>query len=157
MSGSGAAPAPHWRWPTVVYRVFLLTLPAGSRSRYGPSMESDFQRLFSDAWSEHGRWGAVKCLAWEGIDVLGTGLHMRWRLTMMGLGLDLKCAARSLARRKEFSLVAILTLALAIGSSTAMFSVLDGVLFRSLPYNEPDLLVRLITTYQGGTPQPSVY
>src|SRR5260370_33758309 len=54
---------------------------------------------------------------------------------------DLRCALRGLAKRPSFALVAILTLALGIGSTTAVFSVVDRILFRSLPYPNDERLV----------------
>jgi predicted permease len=56
---------------------------------------------------------------------------------------ELKYALRSLARRPGFSVVAILTLALGIGASTAIFSVLDAVLLRPLPYPKQEKIVEL--------------
>jgi putative ABC transport system permease protein len=53
---------------------------------------------------------------------------------------DLVQAARGLARRPAFSLTAILTLAVAIGANTAVFSVVDAVLLRPLPFREPERL-----------------
>jgi predicted permease len=60
---------------------------------------------------------------------------------MDSLLLDLRFAARSLRRRPMFAAVAITTIALAIGASTAIFSVVDGVLFRSLAYRDAGQLV----------------
>jgi putative ABC transport system permease protein len=54
---------------------------------------------------------------------------------------DSRFALRGLKREPVFALVAILTLALGIGATTAMFSVVDRILFRSLPYPEGDRLV----------------
>ncbi len=54
---------------------------------------------------------------------------------------DLRFALRGLRNRPGFALVAILTLALGIGSTTAVFSVVDRILFRSLPYPHDDRLV----------------
>jgi putative ABC transport system permease protein len=54
---------------------------------------------------------------------------------------DLRFALRGLKNRPVFALVAILTLALGIGSTTAVFSVVDRILFRSLPYPHDDRLV----------------
>jgi putative ABC transport system permease protein len=61
---------------------------------------------------------------------------------------DVRYALRSLARVPGFTLVALITLALGIGGTTAIFSVVDGILLRPLPYPEPAALVSLSRTRQ---------
>ena len=56
---------------------------------------------------------------------------------------DLRLAFRALARAPAFTLAVLVTLALGIGASTAIFSVIDGVLLRPLPYRNGDRLVHL--------------
>jgi predicted permease len=56
-------------------------------------------------------------------------------------GKDLKYAIRTLLKSPVFSLTAIITIALGIGASTAIFSVTNAVLLRPLPYKDPDRLV----------------
>ena len=56
---------------------------------------------------------------------------------------DMAYALRSLVKRPGFAVVVILTLALGIGGTTAIFSVVDAVVLRPLPYEDPDRLVLL--------------
>ena len=60
---------------------------------------------------------------------------------------DLKFAFRQLLKNPGFSAVAVLTLALGIGVNTAIFSFVNTILLRPLPFNEPDRLVMVFTSY----------
>ena len=59
---------------------------------------------------------------------------------------DLRFAVRSLSKSPGFAAAAILTLAIAIGANTAMFSILHAVVLQPLPFHEPDRLVRVWET-----------
>ena len=57
---------------------------------------------------------------------------------------DVRYAARTLRNAPAFALVAILSLALGIGANTAIFSLINAVMLRSLPVNHPEQLVQLV-------------
>jgi putative ABC transport system permease protein len=101
------------------------------------------------AWRDAHRRGEPSALThsrllWRS---LGASLDALWLWRRHGamnmLGLDLRYAARSLRRRPGFSAVVVLTLALGIGATTAVFSIVDGVLLRPLGFHDPERLVRL--------------
>src|SRR5215213_2157059 len=62
---------------------------------------------------------------------------------------DLRHAVRQLRREPAFAVVAILTLALGIGTTTAVFTIVNGVLLQPLPYRDPSRLVMLFYGHQG--------
>jgi len=113
------------------------------------------------AWRRE--WEAEVSYAWRRLEREGrTGhltrarLHLRaltcWidalmerkeTMTMTGLLNDLRFAARSLMRYRAFTAVAVLTLALGIGANTAVFTLVDHVLLKPLPFTESERLLSL--------------
>ena len=75
-------------------------------------------------------------------------LDLRERLAE--LAFDLRYATRALARRPGYTAAMVITLALGMGAATGVFSIVNGVLLRSLPYPDPHELTRIYETSQSG-------
>ncbi len=77
------------------------------------------------------------------------GRSARW---LENLARDVRYGVASLRREPVFTLVAVSVLALGIGANTAMFSLVDGILFQPLPFPNPDRIVRI---WESPTPDTS--
>ena len=139
----GHAPRTSFDTPAVaLFRRLLILYPAEFRHEYGREMTFDFAELYREAagrpWPA--RAAAVAAL-W-----LDTIADLAWsapREHMDTIIRDVRYGARMMLRERAVTAVAVLALALGAGANTAIFSVVDGVLLRPLPFPETERLVRI--------------
>jgi len=160
------------RVSTLAYRALLRAFPYSIRQRFGPDMIQLLKDHISDARS-NSRSVLLVCLSafW---DTVAQGTAARWEMSrstrrerrktggrgsrggrgpeFFSMFQDIRQSTRNLLRSPAFAIPAILTLALGIGANTAVFSVLDHVVLRALPYEAPDRLVRIMSVRNDNVP-----
>jgi hypothetical protein len=144
-----------------LYRWALNVLPRGFRRRYG----NDMATMFEDTWVAGSVSDKVRVILRAVRDLTVSAIALRVRAEddwdvprglnggsarraygngtgrmMMGSGglQDLRYALKGLVARPGFAALTVLTVGLGVGASTAVFSVVDAVVFRALPYEAPD-------------------
>jgi putative ABC transport system permease protein len=80
-----------------------------------------------------------------------------WERLVDALGSDLRYAVRQLLHQPGFTLVSVLTLALGIGASTAIFSAVNPILFQPLPYPQADRLMLIQEMGRSGSTRPVTF
>ena len=132
----------------------LLTLFAAGRRARDVDDEIAFHLAMRQA--EHERAGMAPEIArraaarqFGNVTALKEQTHDMWKFpSFESLGRDIRYAFRTLRRAPGFVLVAVLVLAIGIGATTAMFSLVDAMLLRGLPYPDAERLVVLIGNVQ---------
>jgi putative ABC transport system permease protein len=132
----------------VLYRVLLVALPRSLRRAIG----EDMVQLFRDQRRDVGPHPVGHLRLWLAAiaDVVIEGArerashrvarHFSWKSIMRTVIADIRSGLRLLRRYPTTSCLAVATLALGLGANSAIFSVVDAVLLRQLPYPEPDRL-----------------
>ncbi|MGH7337682.1 MAG: ABC transporter permease, partial [Myxococcota bacterium] len=139
----------------------------GASRRYGTA--DDLRLTFADeARDEYARGGAAAVMGAAfraALDLAGEAIVHGWRRsprrlvrgtrrrqrggTMQTFGLDVRLALRGMRRQPGFAIAVVLTLTLGIAANSAIFTLVDGILLRPLPYAEPERLVRVWSNWNG--------
>lgn len=150
---------------TRLYALALFLLPRDVRDAHGAEMVAVFAQLLGEQRRRNGLSGVVRAATYEGIALLGFAWCTRrgtrpppridermlaWSVDSERNGSmrvsvlqDIRYAIRLLARTPGFTLICIVTIAVAIGANTAVFSLVHGVMLKPLPFPESDRLVVL--------------
>ena len=136
----------HWRFPIFIRNIFR-------KERIDRELDDEIRSYLEDLAAENVRRGMSREEALRqarkelgGLEQVKEGVRdIRTGVAMDTLMQDLRYGLRTLRKHRSFSFVTIFTLALGIGVCTAIFSLVNAVLIRSLPYGEPEKLVYLYT------------
>src|SRR5262245_53040329 len=137
-----------WLW---LIRVIGVIVPRRLRADWRQEWEAELryrERLLAE-WDRLD-WRNKLELLWRSTSAFWDALLLQPQRLEEQMFQDLRFGARMLLKHKGFTIVAVLSLALGIGANTALFSVVDAVLLRTLPVPEPERLV--VFEWQAGLP-----
>src|SRR5499426_3741029 len=128
-----------WRW---LIRFIGVIVPQRFRDRFRQEWEAEleYREALLVRWDRLD-WRNKLELLWRSLGAFRDALWLQPQRLEDEMFQDLRYGARMLLKSKMFTLVAVLSLALGIGANTAIFSLIDAVLLRSLPVREPEKLV----------------
>jgi hypothetical protein len=125
-----------------LYSTLLLLLPADVRVRHGAEMRDTSRQIVEDTLKRRGTTAALAAGLSECADVVRAAARAS-RRAPAEFRQDIRYAWRLMWARPAFALTIIATLAIGIGATTTVFTVVDALLLRPLPYRDPDRLVML--------------
>ena len=134
-----------------VYRLLLRAYPREFRDRFEHGMRQVFRDRYR-ASAERGPLHAATCLARTLMDVATNAAAVRFHrknrtpMNWRSLGSDARYALRIFFRNPVFTALAVMALALGIGANAAIFTIVNGVLLKPLPYADPSGLVMVWST-----------
>ena len=143
--------------PRLARRLLQRALPIDVREHITSELDEVYQYKRSEIGPRHARlWYWREALSFAGRFTVEENRRGHMKGFFEGWGTDLHHAARRLLRMPGFSGITVLTLALAIGASTAIFSVVDAVLINPLPFPNSNRLVTILVSAPGSDLQGTV-
>ena len=175
--GAGHEGRPPGKLATLAFRLFLLSFPRSFRGRFAEEMKDEFADWYAEARGSGVR-GMVCFMTRTAFDMLINGVGERRRVRSLEhqqrmtasdsrnrpmrnnretdfqvidtFLRDVMVAFRSSMRTPIFTMAVLVTVALGVGATTSIFSVVNGVLLTPLPYDQPDRLARLFSVWDDG-------
>jgi putative ABC transport system permease protein len=130
-----------WFW---LIRIVGVVVPRHLRASWQQEWEAElyYREMLLSEWDKLD-WRAKLDLLWRSLGAFWDALRLQPRRLEEEMFQDLRYGVRMLLKSPVFTIAAILSLTIGIGATTAIFSVVNGVVLRPLPYKEPERLVRL--------------